>query len=199
VGDGSGGFSASRAIAYACGAIRRHQTQSDAIGRNRTQSDAIGRNRTQSDAIGAMACGAISGPQWSLEAIRTQSAVLRMQSEAISAPVPPAGPQDAIRGHQRACAARRSSSETRRKSRWRRERPMHRIACRYDASDATGFPSSASSCNPEAACTHGTLAKHHDTIRTHSERTQNSITTHSGCNPCALSTQSGRNQDAIRT
>ena len=43
------------------------------------------------------------------EAIRTPSAVIRTQSEAISAPVPPAGPQDAIRGHQRACAARRSS------------------------------------------------------------------------------------------
>ena len=76
---------------------------------------------------------------------------------------------------------------------------MHRIACRYDASDATGFPSSASSCNPEAACTHGTRASNHDTIRTQSERNQNAISTQSECNQYAIRMQSVRNQGAIMT
>ena len=96
--------SASRAIAYACGAIRGHH---DAI---RVPPDAI--RGHESRAI-EYACGAIRGhhdairghqdiissPQWSLETLGTQSEVimtqsesLRMQSEAISAPVPPVGP-----------------------------------------------------------------------------------------------------------
>ena len=161
-----------------------------------TQSESL---RMQSEVISREP---LNTPVAQSEVIMTQSEAIRISSAVLSGHGDPRDairghhdairvPPDAIRGHQRACAARRSSSETRRKSRWRSERPSPRIACRYDASDATGFPSRASSSNPEAACTLETLASHQDTISARSRRS---------CHQqYASSTQAGRNQDAVMT